>query len=133
MVVGPVGTMYLERVEEGMIETNKYYVVIDSMRYEVSPQEYDALAPGQVTQLSYWPNSNTTSTVMRYSGAWPTEVVRLAKALRAGEDCAFAMRDALLDAGFPELAEHFAGETWPPWLVNMLLADAGETPQMPGP
>lgn len=63
--------------------------------------------------------------MQQYSGAWPTDVVRLARALRAGEDCAFAMRDALLDAGFPELAEHFAGDSWPTWLVDMLLGEGG--------
>jgi hypothetical protein len=35
---------------------------------------------------------------------WPGNLVRLAEAFRAGEDCGFALRDALLEAGQPQLA-----------------------------
>lgn len=38
----------------------------------------------------------------------PETVRTLAAALRAGDDCAFALHDALLEAGHPDLAEHFA-------------------------
>jgi len=38
---------------------------------------------------------------------WPSTVIQLAEALHAGEDCAFALRDALHEAGYPELAENF--------------------------
>lgn len=38
---------------------------------------------------------------------WPANVVQLATALQAGEDCHFALHDAFLDAGAPEPAEHF--------------------------
>lgn len=40
--------------------------------------------------------------------AFPAPVVSLAESLYAGEDCAFALHDALLDAGQEELARHFA-------------------------
>ena len=45
---------------------------------------------------------------------FPTAVVRMAEALYRGDDCAFALHDALLDAGELELAEHFDGthEEW---------------------
>jgi len=42
----------------------------------------------------------------------------------AGEDCSFALHDALLEAGRPELAEHFAKELWHPKgcsVVDLLL------------
>lgn len=51
-------------------------------------------------------------------------VCRLAEALYEGVDCAFALHDALLDAGHPELAEHFREEQTHPkgcWVVDMLL------------
>jgi len=38
----------------------------------------------------------------------PLTVVEMADALFAGADCAFALHDALLEAGQAELAEHFA-------------------------
>lgn len=42
---------------------------------------------------------------------WPGVVSQLAEALYRGENCAFALHDALLEAGCPSLAEHFAGES----------------------
>ncbi|MBL8799615.1 MAG: hypothetical protein JNM56_37375, partial [Planctomycetia bacterium] len=38
---------------------------------------------------------------------WPLTVCQLAEALQTGEDCAFALHDALLDMGRADLAEHF--------------------------
>jgi hypothetical protein len=40
-------------------------------------------------------------------GDWPLTVCQLAEALAAGEDCAFALHDALLDLGRSDLAAHF--------------------------
>lgn len=54
---------------------------------------------------------------------WPAGVVRLAEALYAGGDIAFALGDALLEAGHPELAAHFRGEVWHPkgcWVLDLL-------------
>lgn len=45
---------------------------------------------------------------------WPSTVVQLAEALYNGQDCCFALHDALLDAGHPELADHFRQEQWHP-------------------
>jgi hypothetical protein len=42
---------------------------------------------------------------------WPLNVVELANALYQGQDCGFALHDALTEAGQPELAEHFAAST----------------------
>jgi len=56
--------------------------------------------------------------------SWPLPVVKLAESLYAGEDCSFALHDALLEAGHPELAEHFAKEQGHPkgcWVVDMIL------------
>jgi hypothetical protein len=39
---------------------------------------------------------------------WPLNVVELATAIYQGEDCGFALHDALTEAGQTELAEHFA-------------------------
>src|SRR5208283_3868615 len=38
---------------------------------------------------------------------FPATVVELAQAIYEGADCAFALHDALLETGHPELAEHF--------------------------
>jgi len=55
--------------------------------------------------------------------SWPAPVVKLAEALYAGEDCSFALHDALLEAGHPELAEHFREKEHPKgcWVVDMIL------------
>jgi len=54
----------------------------------------------------------------------PQTVVQLENALYNGEDCGFALHDALLDAGHPELALHFQEEKEHPkgcWAVDLLL------------
>lgn len=54
---------------------------------------------------------------------WPIVVVQLAEALCNGADCAFALHDALLDAGHPELADHFRREREHPvncWVLDMI-------------
>lgn len=55
---------------------------------------------------------------------WTTPVLQLADALYNGQDCGFALHDALLEAGHPELAEHFRQEQWHPkgcWLLDLIL------------
>ncbi|OAI40993.1 hypothetical protein AYO40_00495 [Planctomycetaceae bacterium SCGC AG-212-D15] len=55
---------------------------------------------------------------------WPSTVVQLAQALYNGEDCGFALHDALLEAGHPELANHFKEEQGHPkgcWVVDLIL------------
>jgi hypothetical protein len=54
---------------------------------------------------------------------WPSSVANLAEAMYAGEACSFALHDALLEAGHPELAEHFMKEQWHPkgcWALDVL-------------
>jgi len=55
---------------------------------------------------------------------WPSTVVQLADALSNGQDCGFALHDALLEAGYPELAQHFRNEIEHPkgcWALDLLL------------
>jgi hypothetical protein len=54
---------------------------------------------------------------------WSSSVLNLAQALEAGEDCAFAMHDALFDGGYQELAEHFTEPEHPVgcWAVDLIL------------
>lgn len=55
---------------------------------------------------------------------WPTTVVQLANALYNGQDCGFALHDALLEAGQVDLAEHFRQEMEHPkgcWAVDLIL------------
>jgi hypothetical protein len=56
---------------------------------------------------------------------WPLNVVELAEALYLGEDCGFALHDALLEAGQTELATHFSDENpWHPrgcWALDFIL------------
>jgi len=57
----------------------------------------------------------------------PLAVVQLAESLYAGQDCAFALHDALLEAGHAELAEHFREEKSHPkgcWVVDLILGKA---------
>jgi hypothetical protein len=54
----------------------------------------------------------------------PTDIVQLAEAQYGGQDVAFALHDAFLEAGLPELAEHFQAGTRHPkgcWVVDMVL------------
>jgi len=56
--------------------------------------------------------------------SWPATVVALAAAVYNGADAGFALHDALLESGYPELAEHFAQEECHPkgcWLIDALL------------
>jgi hypothetical protein len=51
------------------------------------------------------------------------QVMQLAEALYAGTDCAFALHDALLEVGQPELAEHFFEGAHPKgcWALDAVL------------
>lgn len=54
----------------------------------------------------------------------PSSVVQLAAALYNGQDCAFALIDALEEAGHPQLAGHFREEKDHPkgcWVLDLLL------------
>lgn len=42
---------------------------------------------------------------------WPAAVVSLAQAMYNGDSVSFALYDALLEAGHPDLAEHFKDAT----------------------
>ncbi len=57
---------------------------------------------------------------------WPSIVIPLAKALYRGEDCLFALHDALLEAGCTEMAVHFAQEKHPKgcWVLDLILSSA---------
>jgi hypothetical protein len=56
---------------------------------------------------------------------WPAAVSQLADAMYEGEPCHDVLRDALLDAGFPDLADHFAQpeQAHPKgcWVVDLIL------------
>lgn len=54
----------------------------------------------------------------------PANVCNLAESLYAGEECVFALHDALLEGGQVELAEHFGGDAWHPkgcWALDQIL------------
>jgi hypothetical protein len=56
----------------------------------------------------------------------PATVVQLAESLYNGQDCSFALHDALLEAGHADLAEHFRQEQVHPkgcWAVDLLLGN----------
>ena len=46
--------------------------------------------------------------------SWPSAILQLADALYNGQDCGFALNDALLEAGHPDLADHFHEAAWHP-------------------
>lgn len=55
---------------------------------------------------------------------WPATVVQVAHALYCGQECDFALRDALLDAGHADLAQHFREEKEHPkgcWVIDLVL------------
>jgi hypothetical protein len=54
---------------------------------------------------------------------WPSTMFQLAYALSNGEDCSFALHDALLEAGHTEMAGHFRQEARHPkgcWALDLL-------------
>ncbi len=59
------------------------------------------------------------------SHTFATPVVSLASALYSGENCTFALHDALLDAGHADLADHFRyADEWHPkgcWALDLIL------------
>lgn len=62
------------------------------------------------------------------SSEWPTAVKELASAFQSAPECGFALQDALLEAGHPELAEHFSQETEHPrgcWVLDLVMGCAG--------
>jgi hypothetical protein len=62
-----------------------------------------------------------------YPAPRPSTVVQLAESLYAGQDCAFALHDALLEAGHAELGEHFREEKSHPkgcWAMDLILGKA---------
>jgi hypothetical protein len=120
-VVGPVSSKYWTSREAG--EPLAHYLVIGRQLFEVSRTQYQAVTSGEITSLFHWPNSNTVTGVERYTPppSWPTDVLHLAEALRAGVNCWYALHDALLEAGYPELALYLDGTTRPRWLVDLIL------------
>jgi hypothetical protein len=57
------------------------------------------------------------------ASVWPATIAPLAAALYAGQDMAFALHDALLDAGLAELAAHFGTAAHPKgcWAIDLIL------------
>jgi hypothetical protein len=56
--------------------------------------------------------------------SWSPAVVNLAKAVYNGADAGFAMHDALLESGHPDLAAHFREQEWHPkgcHVVDLIL------------
>lgn len=53
----------------------------------------------------------------------PADILKLADSLYSGVSCAYALRDALLDYGQPELAEHFCTAEHPKgcWALDQIL------------
>jgi hypothetical protein len=53
---------------------------------------------------------------------WPKTVLQLAEAFSNAQDCAFALHDALLEAGHAELAEHFREKEHPKgcWALDVI-------------
>jgi hypothetical protein len=120
MLIGPVSSKYETTNDVGEAT---HYLVMGTETFEVNAAQYKAISSGDVSALSYWPNSRTVASAERYTGpaTWPTEVVRLAEAARAGADCLFALHDALLEAGYPELAEHCHDGRSAAWVIDLIL------------
>jgi hypothetical protein len=74
------------------------------------------------TSPSAWPAPFPSESVDR-PGDFPAAVMQLAEALYAGGDCAFALHDALLEVGHPDLAEHFRDPAHPRgcWAIDGIL------------
>jgi hypothetical protein len=122
-LVGPVYSKRERTADMGRDTDREYFLVVGTQEFVVSPSQYKAVASGDVSSLLYWPNSHAVATVERYAAppVWPAEVVRLAEALRAGADCSYALRDALREAGYPELAEQFREGRSAAWIADLIL------------
>jgi hypothetical protein len=54
---------------------------------------------------------------------WSSQILDISAALYAGQDCAFALHDALLEAGREDLAQHFRANDHPKgcWVLDFIL------------
>jgi hypothetical protein len=92
------------------------------------PAHPEPLAAGK--GRSYWAKRRFYPTYRHTKTAvtMPVAVVQLAQAYLSGEDCGFALRDALLEAGKPEMAEAFSDSANPlgPRFAKRIVEEAGE-------
>jgi hypothetical protein len=98
------------------------------------PGRADALAAKAANPAHSWVERRNQAGLVRHirgnpfhrrpqPSSWSSPIVKLAEAIYAGEDCSFALHDALLEAGHPELAEHFKDKDHPKgcWVLDLLL------------
>lgn len=115
--------------EEDYEVISYYHVGSDYFDPDSHWQLPDLESQAQKLQATVWQGETTSNRLplIRSCPApdrWPPDVVQLAEALAKGEDCAFALHDALEEAGYPELAAHFKQETWHTkgcWVLGLLL------------
>jgi hypothetical protein len=63
------------------------------------------------------------SRIVKQGSSFSPTVMQLAQSLRAGDDCAFALHDALLECGHSDLAHHFRSAHHPQgcWAIDLIL------------
>src|SRR5262249_57546761 len=56
---------------------------------------------------------------------WLANVLELARAIQTESDCCFALSDALLEAGYPHLAQHFRMREHPAncWALQLIVGE----------
>jgi hypothetical protein len=71
----------------------------------------------------HWPGTAAGAESVFVEGPFPPTACRLAECLYAGEPCAFALHDVLLESGYPVLAGHFAAAEHPKgcWALDLIL------------
>jgi hypothetical protein len=106
-----------------------------AMTMLLTPFDDPIEVPLEVCELAKAHLGNAGATLLRHllgnpfrpypaPASWPSTVVQLAESLYTGQDCCFALHDALLEAGHAELAEHFRQEKWHPkgcWALDVIL------------
>jgi hypothetical protein len=77
--------------------------------YNPTGQLFDSKSTGRTFR---WRRLKTVPELPTHS--CPVTVVELAQAFIQGQDCGFALHDAMLDAGFTDLAEDFRASRYNP-------------------
>jgi len=72
-----------------------------------------AFRPSSGRSSGRWKHFDASHWRKREPPSWPSTVVHLATAYLSGEECGFALHDALLETGMPEIADVFRAPDHP--------------------
>jgi len=108
------------------VHNNAYGHMVKAIGDNASPDRQEQAqnaAEGEAAVLAWHIIGNPFRSIT-VPDSWPVTVVQLAEAIYNGEECGFALHDALLDSGQADLAQHFREQKQHPkgcWALDLLL------------